>query len=412
MAEHARSTAASAASLPTRWASESRLQIIALLLARRTEAHKIGPSLIVCPASLVYNWVAEFERFAPELDVRPIVGTKRERVQRDSTPRVAACDVFITSYDLLRIDSADLRRQGVLLLHPRRSPVHQEPRDAYDARASSACNARHRFALTGTPMENRLSELWSIFDFLMPGLSGIVHALPRALRAVRSWAATTRPLVACRRSSARSCCAGLKTDVLRDLPDKLESVVLRPLGRASSERLYAAHEQQLREALTEQRRNRKEHAVQRAQGGGARRADEAATAVLRPAPALRELRRCGAAKLDAIVELVESARGRRREGARVLPVHQLPCAHRRTCSTHRVVPHYTLTRARRPREAPARSGERVQRRRHARVPRCRSKRAAPGSTSPGASIVVHADPWWNAAAQNPGHRPRPPHRPG
>lgn len=91
------------------------LQLISLLLARRDEARRVGPSLIVCPASLVYNWLQEFDRFAPELTVRAVAGPKAERRRiralslpsPDGSAATDPCDVLVTSYDLLRIDIHD-----------------------------------------------------------------------------------------------------------------------------------------------------------------------------------------------------------------------------------------------------------------------------------------------------------------
>ncbi len=364
-------------------------QIIALLLARRTEAHKIGPSLIVCPASLVYNWVAEFERFAPELDVRPIVGTKRERARIRAD---RACDVFITSYDLLRIDSADYDgREFFCCILDEAQYIKNHA--TLTTRSVKRINARHRFALTGTPMENRLSELWSIFDFLMPGLLGSYMRFRERFElsimgdddeAARRLQALVGPFMMRR----------LKADVLRDLPDKIESVFYTPLEE-EQRKLYAAHEQQLRESLTEQRRNRKEHAF-----------NEHKVEVLAELTRLRQL--CcdphllyenyagSAAKLDAIVELVESACG---AGEKVLVFSQFTSflaliAERLDASG---IPHYTLT------------GSTAKRKRLDLVNAFNEddtpaflmslKAGGTGLNLTGASIVIHADPWWNAAAQ-------------
>ncbi len=218
------------------------VQLISLLLARAGE----GRSLVVCPASLVYNWQSEFEKFAPSLDVAPVVGNAAERRQIRSDE---SHQVLITSYDLLRRDIEDYGRMsfwGEFLDEAQFIKNHE----TLVSRAAKAVRAEHRMALTGTPIENRLSELWSIFDFLMPGLLGGYDRfrdrfeLPMAagdVDAAERLRNLTAPFVLRR----------LKSEVLRDLPDKLEQVVLAPL-EGEQGRLYRAHEQALRLALTRQ----------------------------------------------------------------------------------------------------------------------------------------------------------------
>ena len=94
--------------------------------------------------------------------------------------RPAPVDVLITSYDLARIDSADYAGRELFICALDEAQYIKNPA-TLTTRAVKRLSARHRFALTGTPMENRLSELWSIFDFLMPGLLGPSRALPRTL---------------------------------------------------------------------------------------------------------------------------------------------------------------------------------------------------------------------------------------
>lgn len=156
------------------------VQLIALLLSRyqRNTGEmgdgSLGPSLIVCPASLVYNWGAEFTKFAPSFNAVVVAGTKAER--RTAIGRAFRADeptVLITSYDLLRRDvddyTANEQRFNVMALD---EAQYIKNHTTKIAKAVKAVATDHRFALTGTPIENRLSELWSIFDFLMPGLLG------------------------------------------------------------------------------------------------------------------------------------------------------------------------------------------------------------------------------------------------
>ena len=360
------------------------VQLIAFLLARQSEARAVGPSLIVCPASLVYNWMAEFERFAPTLDVRAAVGAKRERMriraeacERDARESELArdgrcCDVLITSYDLLRIDAEDFAR-----------------REFYCCALDEA-----QYVKTGTPMENRLSELWSIFDFLMPGLLGsymrfrehfeldITGGDEDAARRLRSLVA---PFMLRR----------LKADVLQDLPDKLESVVYVPM-EAEQQRLYAAHEQQLRDALTLQKNNRNN-----------KQFHERKVEVLAELTKLRQL--CcdprllyenyagHAAKLDAIAEIVESAMD---AGEKTLVFSQFTSflsLIAEVLDAHGV-PYFTITGAT-PKEKRI---QMVKEFNENQVPvfLISLKAGGTGLNLTGADMVIHYDPWWNLAVQN------------
>ncbi len=145
------------------------IQVIALL----ADEKKRGPftSLIVCPASLVYNWEHEFAVFAPELPVLPLAGPPAEREEMRKTlvePGADRPEVIVTSYDLLKRDILYYREMFF------RFQIIDEAQyiknaNTQTAKAVKAVESERRFALTGTPIENHLGELWSIFDFLMPG---------------------------------------------------------------------------------------------------------------------------------------------------------------------------------------------------------------------------------------------------
>jgi len=217
-------------------------QLIAFLLARRGN----GQSLIVCPASLVYNWEAEFTKFAPEMDVVVVAGSA---ARRRSLMREGGHDVLISSYDLVRrdIDAYVAKDFFAVVLDEAQYVKNYE---TLSARAVKALRARHRFALTGTPVENRLSELWSIFDFLMPGLLGTYESFRVRYEQPISEGdeevaghlkAAVGPFILRR----------LKREVLTDLPDKLEQIVVAQMG-AEQRKLYRAHEQALRLSLAKQ----------------------------------------------------------------------------------------------------------------------------------------------------------------
>ncbi|HBI61110.1 MAG TPA: helicase, partial [Lachnospiraceae bacterium] len=123
-------------------------------------------TLIVCPTSLAYNWQEEFEKFAPTAHTKIIAGTPEERCAAIKTS--GAGDVLITTYPLIRKDIEYYRDITFDHFFIDEAQFIKNP-GSLSAKAVKAVSAKHRFALTGTPIENALSELWSVFDFIMPG---------------------------------------------------------------------------------------------------------------------------------------------------------------------------------------------------------------------------------------------------
>ncbi|AYF74983.1 DEAD/DEAH box helicase [Nocardia yunnanensis] len=207
------------------------VQVLALLLHEREKAAaagdsaEIGPTLLVCPMSVVGNWQREAERFAPDLRVLVHHGAGR-RSGPGFDAAVADSDLVITTYALLARDVEDLKRQ-----HWQRVALdeaqHIKNAGTRQARAARLVPARHRLALTGTPVENRLEELRSILDFANPKLLGKASefharfAVPiereHDENAVTRLRAITSPFVLRR----------VKTDpaVISDLPEKIEMTV-------------------------------------------------------------------------------------------------------------------------------------------------------------------------------------------
>ncbi|HTM19146.1 MAG TPA: DEAD/DEAH box helicase, partial [Kofleriaceae bacterium] len=147
------------------------VQVLALLEARRTRRLAVGkqrlPSIVVVPRSLVFNWREEAQRFTPRLRLLEYVGAGRESL-RD---RFADHDLIVTTYGTLRRDVdalAALRFDHAILDE---AQAIKNP-DSQAARACRRLHAEHRLALTGTPVENRLGDLASIFEFLNPGMMG------------------------------------------------------------------------------------------------------------------------------------------------------------------------------------------------------------------------------------------------
>ncbi|MGH2916422.1 MAG: SNF2-related protein [Solirubrobacteraceae bacterium] len=201
-------------------------QTLALLLAERESTPRRrgrpGTTLLICPVSVADNWRREAARFAPSLAVHVHYG--RERRKGAAFARVAArSDVVITTYALALRDREMLRSiewERIVLDEAQ----HIKTRDAKQTRAIRSLRARHRLALTGTPVENRLAELHSIMDFLNPGLLGSATSFREQFSTpIERW----RDGVAAQRLRR---CTGpfvlrrLKTDkeIISDLPEKVE----------------------------------------------------------------------------------------------------------------------------------------------------------------------------------------------
>ncbi len=197
------------------------IQVLSLLLVlKRDDATQPRTSLLVAPASLLANWAAEIERFAPSLNAliaHPSVMPAAELRALDHA-RLASVDLVITSYaTLLRLPWLDTMEWRVAVLDE--AQAIKNP-GAKQTRVAKKLKARSRIALTGTPVENRLSDLWSIFDFTHPGLLGngkAFTAFTKRLTAsehYRPLRELVRPYILRR----------LKTDksVIADLPDKTE----------------------------------------------------------------------------------------------------------------------------------------------------------------------------------------------
>ena len=126
-----------------------------------------GTILVVCPSSLVWNWKSEAAHFLPDLPVLVLDGPDREKRFAD----VVTSRLVITSYALLRRDIEYYKRMAFSAVVLDEAQHIKNP-DSQNARAACALQAQSRFILTGTPLENSLRDLWSLFEFLLPGYLG------------------------------------------------------------------------------------------------------------------------------------------------------------------------------------------------------------------------------------------------
>ena len=226
------------------------IQVLALLLALKN-GDKPKPSLLVLPASLLANWKSEIERFSPTLRsrfVHPSETPKEElsRVAENPTQAFGDTDVVLTTYGMLL-------RQKWLLDVPWRLAVLDEAQaiknpGARQTKAVKRLKADTRIALTGTPVENRLSDLWSLFDFLCPGLLGSQTKFKQFVKALN--AREQNRYAPLRRLVQPYILRRLKTDkrVITDLPDKTEVRAYCGLSKKQAA-LYAKLVNELAEVL-------------------------------------------------------------------------------------------------------------------------------------------------------------------
>ncbi len=216
------------------------IQIIALILATRESGRT---SLVVAPTSLTYNWLSEIKRFAPELSAVILNGTGAQRAGmiRHIT-EYGDVDVAITSYPLIRRDIELLKDYSFRYL------ILDEAQNIKNAGSVAAQAVKQlkgdsRFALTGTPMENGIGELWSLFDFVLPGyLPGYTSFLRRYQDGenAEDLLRRIRPFLTRR----------LKQDVLEELPDKMEITMTAQMTPEQS-RIYRAALERLRPKVNE-----------------------------------------------------------------------------------------------------------------------------------------------------------------
>lgn len=212
---------------------------IALLLYQKAHATADGAALLVCPTSVVGNWQRELARFAPTLRVYVHQGAERLRGEA-LTAATSAHDIVLTSYPLLTRDTETFKQieWRIAVLDEAQNIKNNETQQAQAARV---LQAQFRVALTGTPVENRLTELWSIMTFLNPGYLGGETEFRRNFARPIERANDAEAAERLRRLTTPFVLRRLKTDrtIINDLPDKIEMKVYVPLTQEQAT-LYEA----------------------------------------------------------------------------------------------------------------------------------------------------------------------------
>jgi superfamily II DNA or RNA helicase len=219
-------------------------QVLALLENRRAAREagaSVPPSLIVVPRSLIYNWKQEAERFTPRLRVLDHSGTGRSR----EIELFNDYDAILTTYGTMRRDALDLQnlRFDYVILDEAQAIKNC---DSESAKAARILQADHRLVMTGTPIENHLGELWSLFEFLNPGMLGAVSTLGTGAKGMRNPDEETRGLLA--RAVRPYILRRTKAQVAPELPPKSEQTVYCELD-ASQRKLYNELRDHYRQSL-------------------------------------------------------------------------------------------------------------------------------------------------------------------
>ncbi|MBN7772090.1 DEAD/DEAH box helicase [Clostridium aminobutyricum] len=349
-------------------------------------------AIVVCPASLVLNWEKEIMRFAPELSTITVIGTSQERKKRIHS--ISDLDVIITSYDLLRRDLEHYQNCSFdyCILDEAQYIKNQSTQNA---RAVKMINSTHRFALTGTPIENRLSELWSIFDFLIPHYLSSYNKFKADYETAIVREKDLRTTERLKRQVSPFMLRRLKKNVLKELPEKNETVIYAKL-EGEQERLYKAN---LAKAKTEISKEVAEGALQSNK-----------LTVLALLMRLRQI--CchpslcyenytkGSSKLEACLELVEEALS---GGHKILVFSQFTSMLEILEAELKKVniDYYKLTGST-SKEKRAEMVEQFNQEDEEGVSvfLISLKAGGTGLNLAAADVVIHYDPWWNVAAQN------------
>lgn len=364
------------------------LQIISLLLARKEKMQNQLPSLIVAPASVIYNWQAEVKKFAPSLNVALLDGTKkeRERLLLDAKKY----NLLISSYQSLNRDLEAYQNLifDVEVIDEAQNIKNQQ---SVTAKTVKVIKAHHKLALTGTPIENKLSELWSIFDYLMPGFLGSYpdfrkkYELPivneQDKEAEDQLANMIIPFILRR----------LKKDVLRDLPDKDEEIVPVKMNKKQAD-LYNMQTQKI---------------IAQLNGQGDEDFKRSRFQILAQITKLREIC-CDLhllyenyhGKSNKLIATIELIKNNLANGHKILLFSQftamLDILHENLARLR--LPLFTITGS----TPKTKRQEQVQKFNQMAQPGVfliSLKAGGTGINLTGADVVIHYDPWWNLAAE-------------
>jgi len=219
------------------------LQVLTFLLSEKTDTAQ--PSLVIAPTTLVYNWEEEVQKFAPDLRVLVVSGNPEERaVQLQEIDEV---DLVVTSYALIKRDIEFYEKKKFLYCFLDEAQHVKNP-NTLNAKTVKKIRAKNYFALTGTPIENTLTELWSIFDFIMPGYLQNHKAFTSKFEQPIVKNQDKQALSELSRHIKPFIMRRMKKAVLKELPEKVESKLSCEMT-AKQTKLYTAWALQARKEL-------------------------------------------------------------------------------------------------------------------------------------------------------------------
>ena len=350
-------------------------------------AYKKVKTLIVCPASLVYNWESEAARFTPDLKTVVVAGNTalREKIMEDALQ----ADLVITSYDLLKRDVDTYKTQsfGCVVID---EAQYIKNAGTQAARSVKAIDAPLHFALTGTPIENRLSDLWSIFDFIMPGYLYTYQKFKKEFEHPVVTDGDETVTLRLRHMVSPFILRRRKQDVLKDLPDKLEKTIYTTMT-PQQETVYRAWASRLMQELS---------------GTSEKDFMQEQIRILAELTRLRQI--CcapdlcledysgGSGKMDACMELIDNAIS---GGHRILVFSQFTQMLEKLIDAYKDRGSYLYLSGKSTKEQRRQMVDQFQK---GDVPVffISLKAGGTGLNLTAADVVIHYDPWWNVAAQN------------
>ncbi len=366
------------------------LQVLSFLLSEKDEG-KSGDeirTLVICPASLVYNWKREIETYTRDLSVAMITGTAEERAELIKSSTDA--DIWVTSYDLLKRDILNYENISFAneVIDEAQYIKNQNTQASQSVRL---VNSSFRLALTGTPIENHLGELWSIMDYLMPGFLLGYTAFQKTYELPIVSSGDEKMRERLRRMVHPFILRRMKKQVLKELPDKMEETIYVSLD-PEQKKLYTANVKKLKTEL---------NAVSNTEFKSGKMQFLAQLTLLRELccdPSLMyEDYKGGSAKLEACMELIrQSIAG----GHKLLLFSQFTSMLDILCSRldkegmafHRI--DGSVSKEKRMQMVDSFANDDVP------VFCISLKAGGTGLNLTSADIVIHYDPWWNKAAQD------------
>jgi SNF2 family DNA or RNA helicase len=363
------------------------LQVLVFIDEERKKDKR--PCLVVAPTSLIYNWKAESDKFMPSLKVSVIHGTKAERKLLLESSKES--DIIVTSYGSLKRDIARYQKIDFSYIFVDEAQHIKNP-NTLNANSVKSIKAKGYFAMTGTPIENSLTELWSIFDFIMPGYlmshnsfvnkfeKPIVHK--NDMEKLNLLSRFIRPFVLRR----------LKREVLQELPEKIESKVIADMTK-EQRKIYAAY---LKQAQGEIANEIKERGFDRSKIKILALLTRLRQICCHPAMFVENYKG-GSGKLETLLEIIEASIA---SGHRLLLFSQFTSmleiigkALKESGKSYFYLDGSTKAKDRIDMVNRFNNGERE-------MFLISLKAGGTGLNLTGADMVIHYDPWWNPAVED------------